>query len=394
MKKNILIVRGFANEINITNYNSQEIGLAKALIKQGYQCDIVYYTKSKKAWIQKLDIDNCQVNIYWYPAIKIFNNAIYIQMMRDKIIDNYDIIQTNEYNQFMTWYLCKTKKKPIVLYNGIYQDSRSIFARIINNKIPELLFKKAILKNIDIAVGKSKLAEEYLKNKGFKNTKTVGVGLDIEKLNKKEIGSNDIDKIIDDLKIKLKDNKVLLYIGRLNDKAKNIRFLIDILAEIVKVRPNYKLLLVGKSYINTIQEHLDYAKEKGIGNNVIHINGIPQTYLKAIYDISDIFVLPSKYEIFGMVIMESMYFKTPVITSINGGSTTVIDHNETGIIVEDFNVKIWSESIIKLIENRELYNNIIINAYETITTKFIWEELAKEFIKIYKKLNVDNKSKI
>ena len=95
-----------------------------------------------------------------------------------------------------------------------------------------------------------------------------------------------------------------------------------------------------------------------------------------------------------MVIMESMYFKTPVITSINGGSTTVIDHNETGIIVEDFNVKIWSESIIKLIENRELYNNIIINAYETITTKFIWEELAKEFIKIYKKLNVDNKSKI
>ena len=370
MKKNILIVRGFANEINITNYNSQEIGLAKALIKQGYQCDIVYYTKSKKAWIQKLDIDNCQVNIYWYPAIKIFNKAIYIQMMRDKIIDNYDIIQTNEYNQFMTWYLCKTKKKPIVLYNGIYQDSRSIFARIINNKIPELLFKKAILKNIDIAVGKSKLAEE------------------------KEIGSNDIDKIIDDLKIKLKDNKVLLYIGRLNDKAKNIRFLIDILAEIVKVRPNYKLLLVGKSYINTIQEHLDYAKEKGIGNNVIHINGIPQTYLKAIYDISDIFVLPSKYEIFGMVIMESMYFKTPVITSINGGSTTVIDHNETGIIVEDFNVKIWSESIIKLIENRELYNNIIINAYETITTKFIWEELAKEFIKIYKKLNVDNKSKI
>lgn len=379
----ILIVRGFANEINLNNYNSQEIGLAKSLVKKGYVCDIVYYTKKSKPWIQKLEVDNCTINIYWYPGIKVFNNAIYIQMIKDKIIDKYDIIQTHEYNQFMTWYLCKTKKKPIVLYNGIYQDSKNIIGRIINNKIPEILFKKTVIKNIDIAIGKSKLAEEYLKSKGFEYTTTIGVGLDIEKFNEINKQDDNINKVIDNLKSKLKNEKVLLYVGRMNDSTKNIVFIIDVLQNILQKRKNYKLLLVGKSDSKTMERYFSYAKEKGVDNDVIHVDGVPQSYLKEIYDMSDIFVLPSKYEIFGMVIMESMYFKTPVITSVNGGSTTIINNHKNGIIVNDFNAKIWSKHTINIIENEQQYNDIVENGYRTIKTRFTWNSLADEFIKIY-----------
>ena len=386
MKKRILIIRGFANELNINNYNSQEIGLAKALVKKGYQCDIVYYTKNKKKRIQSINVKGNIINIYWYPAIKIFNNSLYIQMLKDKIIDKYDIIQTNEYNQIMTWYVCKFKKKPVILYNGIYEDSKNIFAKIINNKIPEIFFKKTILKNVDIAIGKSKLSEDYLKKKGFQNTTTIGVGLDIKKLNSGDRISYDIDRIIDDLKIKFKNSKVLLYVGRMNDSTKNIEFIIDILDEILKTRTDYKLLLVGKSDDQTIERYFSYAKEKGIDNNIIHVNGVSQSYLKKIYDISDIFVLPSKYEIFGMVIMESMYFKTPVITSINGGSTTIIKNQENGIIVKEFDTKIWSKYIINIIENKQKYNKLVKNGYETIVNEFTWESLANEFIDIYMKL--------
>lgn len=382
----ILIVRGFANEINVNNYNSQEIGLAKSLVKKGYVCDIVYYTKKRKPWIQKLEVDNGTINIYWYPGIKVFNNAIYIQMIKDKIIDKYDIIQTHEYNQFMTWYLCKTKKKPIILYNGIYQDSKNIFASIINNKIPEILFKKTIIENTNKAIGKSKLAEEYLKCKGFENVTTIGVGLDIDKINNKDVKSNEADNIIDNLRKILNNNKVLLYIGRLNDKAKNINFLIDVLEVIVKARDNYKLLLVGKSDEKTIQNYLNYAKTKGVQNNIIHVNGIPQSSIKEIYSMSDIFILPSKYEIFGMVIMESMYLKTPVITTVNGGSTTIIDNEEDGIVYDSFDAKAWSNEIISILENKNKYDDIVEKAYKKIVNKFTWESLADEFIKIYEEV--------
>lgn len=389
----ILIVRGFAEEINLSSYNSQEIGLAKSLAKKGHICDIVYYTKNKNPWVQKLIIDECNINIYWYPAIKVFNNAIYTQMMKDEIIDKYDIIQTHEYNQFMTWYLCKNKKKPIVLYNGIYQDSRNILAKIINNKIPEILFKRTIIKNVDIAIGKSRLAEKYLKNKGFKNTNTIGVGLDIEKLNKNNSEDDNTKRLINDLKANLNDYKVLLYVGRLNDKAKNIEFLIDILQNILKKRKNYKLLMVGKCDSKTIERYLNYARVNGVENNIIHINGVPQTYLKDIYDISDIFVIPSKYEIFGMVIMESMYFKTPVITSINGGSTTIIDNDKDGIIVDEFNSRLWSEEIINTIENKGKYNSIVVNGHLKINKVFNWDSLSDNFIKKYEEI-LENKIKI
>lgn len=382
----ILIVRGFASEINISNYNSQEIGLAKALTNKGYTCDIVYYTNCKKAYIQELNVGENIIKIYWYPAIKMFNNAIYTQMIKDKILDNYDIIQTNEYNQFMTWYICKYIKKPIILYNGIYQDSKNLLARIINNKIPEILFKKTVINNVNIAIGKSKLAENYLKNKGFKNTDTIGVGLDIEKLNNAYKKSENIYKIIENLKVKLNDNKVLLYVGRLNDKAKNINFLIDVLESIVKVKPNYKLLLVGKSDEITIQSYLNYAKTKGIEDNIIHINGIPQAYIKDIYNMSDIFVLPSKYEIFGMVIMESMYFKIPVITSINGGSTTIIDNKKDGFIIDNFDSELWGKSIINILENKLYYDEISERAHIKISSNFTWDSLADKFINIYNQI--------
>ena len=44
----ILIVRLFPDELNINNYNVQEIGLAKALVKKGHVCDIVLYTNKKE----------------------------------------------------------------------------------------------------------------------------------------------------------------------------------------------------------------------------------------------------------------------------------------------------------------------------------------------------------
>ena len=66
----ILIVRLFPYEININNYNVQEIGLAKALVKEGNQCDIVFYTKGKEKR-EIINVDNKKINIFWIKGYKM-----------------------------------------------------------------------------------------------------------------------------------------------------------------------------------------------------------------------------------------------------------------------------------------------------------------------------------
>lgn len=94
------------------------------------------------------------------------------------------------------------------------------------------------------------------------------------------------------------------------------------------------------------------------------------------------FVLPTKYEIFGMVILEAMFFGLPVVTTLNGGSSTLIDNEKNGFIKE-FNVKEWEKSIIDIIDNEDYKAKIGTEARKKIVNEYTWKVLSKKFIKKY-----------
>lgn len=73
----ILIVRLYPYEININNYNVQEIGLAKALIRKGHQCDIAFYTKNNERQ-EKIELENGKyITLFWIKGINFFKNGLY-----------------------------------------------------------------------------------------------------------------------------------------------------------------------------------------------------------------------------------------------------------------------------------------------------------------------------
>ena len=74
----ILIVRPSPNKMDLSTYNLQEVGLAKALIRKGHQCDVMYFGgKEKDHWeIIKFD-DNRELRILWLYGIGIFREGIY-----------------------------------------------------------------------------------------------------------------------------------------------------------------------------------------------------------------------------------------------------------------------------------------------------------------------------
>ena len=374
-KVKILIVRLFPNEININNYNVQEIGLAKALVKKGHQCDIVLYTKGKERQ-ETIEVkDKKSITIFWMRGINFLKNGLY----SNKIIylsKNYDIVQSSEYDQLYNIKLRRKINKKLIIYHGPYYDK---FNKEYNLKcnIFDMLFLSNEYKNVKF-ITKSELATNFLKEKGFKDVTTIGVGLDKDKF------INNVPN--KDIINKLKDNKkYLLYIGKI-EKRRNTLFLIKLLKNISMKNEDVKLVLIGNGTKKYVQKVFNYAKELNVYDKIIYFNKIVQNEISTLYKKCDIFVLPTEYEIFGMVMLEAMYFGLPVITTLNGGSSTVIEDGKDGYICNNSDVKEWTNKIEYLFNNKEKYNSISKKATQKIVNHYIWDSIANKFIKIYQKL--------
>lgn len=362
----VLIIRGIRDEINLKNYNSQEIGLAKALVSKGNKCDILYFSKNERN--EKIIFENNEINIFYRRGIKIFNNAIYYKEICNSILSKYDLIQSNEYNQLMTLICSLLYKNKVISYHGPYEDGKKIKRKIID-RLYDFLFKNFLNKNLKLIFTKSILAQQYLENKGFKNIYTIGVGLDIEKLKKIDI-------------VEIKKTKKILYIGQIIER-KNIIFLLKLMKDLTL--KGYELTIIGKGDQCYLKKCLEYVEKNNLKTAVNFIETIPQNKIKEYYINNDIFLLPSKEEIFGMVLLEAMYFGMTVISSFNGGSSTIIDQNKNGYLIQEIDEKQW----IQKIEEYETLNQsekirLKKNAQKTISENFLWNNIASKYLKLLK----------
>ncbi|MFW2502047.1 glycosyltransferase family 4 protein [Clostridium diolis] len=371
---NILIVRNAANKVNPNSYNLQEIGLGRALIKKEINCDIVYSNDKGKSYKEEIDRKgDISLNILWTKvSYKIFNNAIYSELLKKNFYDKYDVVILTEYTQVMTYLISNIIPEKSVLYQGPYKDSKKIVQTIY-----DLLFLNKIKNNVRMVFTKSKLAEEYMKSKGFNKIFTIGVGFNIENIICDNSNKNEENNLIIDIKKQIKGKKVLLYIGVFEER-RNIKFLIDVFNNLRKEDKNIVLLLIGNG--KNKDQYFEYIDELGIKDSIVYINKVEQKDLKQIHDLSTIFLLPTKYEIYGMVLLESMYLGTPVITSLNGGSSMLIENEETGYILDEFIVEKWSNKIKYLLSNIELQEKIKKKSRKRISEEFTWDIIAEKFL--------------
>lgn len=374
----ILIVRTFPDKLNLNSYNVQEVGLAKALVKKGHVCDIVLYNGKEKNWIQEYRFvaDGCELGfkIYWMHGFEILKNGFMPSV--EKIIPQYDVIQVHEYDQIMSWMLYTKQKKPTVIYHGPYFDE---FAKGYNLKcrLFDTLFLPLRKYKEVMAVSKSTLATEFLHRKGFQNVTTVGVGLDIDNF------GSDIKFSMAEESVNLK--KQILYVGKLEER-RNLYFLVDVFSKLKEKDSEYKFVIIGNGEKEYKDRFLSSIKEDIKNGNIEYHEKLEQVELVKYYRNSSFFVLASQYEIFGMVLLEAMFFGTPVISSVNGGSTTLIQNGYNGYVMEEFDSDKWAKCILDSVENGDILKEMRLNAKRTIDEEYTWDKLADKFIETYKKV--------
>lgn len=369
-------------EVENASYNIQEIGLARAFVKKGHQCDIVFWTDKEEKEVQ-VDVDGKNSITVFYRQSKVFLKNAFFDI--DDLIKKYDIIEPSEYNQLAAWKLSKKYPDKTIIYHGPYYCE---FNKRYNAmcKVFDKIVLPAYKKNGTTFLVKSNLANDFLTSKGIKseNVTTVGVGIDLDAFKQ-----NDINEIPDEIKEiqNIKADIKLLYIGRIEER-RNIPFLFDILNELKNRNVNAKLVMIGNGDEEYCKNCFDYAKKCGVFDSIYHIKKAEQKYLQYAYKNADIFLLPTRYEIFGMVLLEAMYFGTPTITTKNGGSQMLIENGIDGYIIDVFNKSLWCDKIIEVSQNSAKISQ---NAHKKITEKFTWDVLSDKFISTYeKKINNEN----
>lgn len=371
----ILIIRTFPDKLNLNSYNVQEVGLAKALVKNGHVCDIVLYNGKEKDWIQDYNFSyegkNYGFKIYWMHGFGILKNGFMPSVKR--IFPQYDVIQVHEYDQITSWNLYTRQIKPTVIYHGPYYDK---FAKWYNLRCK--LFDKLFLptrqyKDV-VAISKSTLATEFLYQKGFQNVTTAGVGINLENFGESKI--IDVDK----------NNayQQLLYVGKLEER-RNLYFLVDVFRKLQKKHNDLKFMIIGNGEKEYKEKFLDSIKEEIKEGSIIYREKAAQSELVKYYQQSSFFLLASHYEIFGMVLLEAMYFGTPVISSVNGGSCTLIQNGYNGFVMDNFDSEEWAKCIDSALTNDELVSRMKSNARKNIEENYTWDMLADKFVSAYEK---------
>lgn len=362
-------------EFNITHYNNQEIGRAKAMVNKGCNVTIFVYSKFNKEDQIVYKTDKNTLRLKRYKGVPFLGNqTIFTNLKQVLSKEDYDFINIHEYPwivpvQVAYWYRKSSTK--IILVQGMYKDFDGVLKKAYNLMF-DILFTSFFKKNVDGVTSKTEAAKYYIDTKFGTNlnSKIIPVGLDIDAF------CQPLD-LEEEVKEKIESfEKRLLYIGTLEER-RNPFFMIKVFAKVVKENPNLGLVVVGKGPLKSSLK--EFIIEKQLSSNVVMIDSLSQGQLPWLYKNCDLFLLPSSYEIFGMVLLEALYFNLSVVSSVTAGANEILKGVRNSAILEMQEPE-WVDWIINFLNHK---SNDTQDGIEHFNKRFSWSIIADEYLRYY-----------
>jgi N-acetyl-alpha-D-glucosaminyl L-malate synthase BshA len=163
--------------------------------------------------------------------------------------------------------------------------------------------------------------------------------------------------------------------------VKRVPDTIRILAKVQQEIPA-KLILIGDGPDRSECERL--ARELGIHKDVIFLG--KQDVISEILSSSDIFLMPSQSESFGLSALEAMACGIPVISTSVGGLPELVVHNETGYIAEIGDVDRMAKYAVELLSNKKKYNSFASNSRARAVNSFDKNLILPKYLQYYEKI--------
>lgn len=280
-----------------------------------------------------------------------------------------DVVHCNSFNSpellLLTKILCK-KIKIVYTVHGLGQyDSlnkcRIIYRNIICDKI--------------IAISESVKKDIIHKGAHEDKIKVVYNAIDTSKF----------VRCVSDQMHKINKEKIALgNVARIVPEQKGQDILIRAVAILKRKYPEIKVFFAGgidREHEKDFENLKKLTEELELKNNVVfmgNVSDIPE-FLEKI----DIFILPSRFEGFGISLIEAMAMGIPCIASNLNGPAEIIGNNEYGFLFENENVKQLADQVVHVIENYEEIKETVEKNTKRIKNKFDIKSMCKELLEIY-----------
>ncbi len=163
--------------------------------------------------------------------------------------------------------------------------------------------------------------------------------------------------------------------------VKRVTDLVDVMGRLIPEYP-VKLLMVGDGPERTRMEKL--CRERGLCDHIQFLG--KQQNVEQVLACSDLFLLPSAEESFGLAALEAMACGLPVVTTNAGGLPEVNIDGETGFTVDVGDTRAFADRIARIISDRAFYFQLSRNAKKRAYAEYHSEKVVPQYLEYYEKI--------
>ncbi len=176
------------------------------------------------------------------------------------------------------------------------------------------------------------------------------------------------------------DEKILVHISNFRP-VKRVRDVVDIFAMVNSVTPARLLMIGDGPEVPAVHQ---YIQSVGLAERVYFLG--KQERVVELLSISDLFLLPSEKESFGLAALESMACGTPVIASTAGGLPEVVRDGETGFLLPVGNVEAMANKAVEILQDHEKWRQISENGRRHSLRNFHIDHVIGQYERLYHKV--------
>ncbi len=364
--------------------------LTETLIGMGHSVSVYTSDLYKEFPFTRMkDDDSSSASIKRHRAYTLKGDLHYVfypSLISSMCTENFDLYHAHSYGYFhmnTAAFFKKLKNKPLVITPHFHPEW-SMWGGKKREKIRNFydsFIAQRVIDSADRIIGVTRKEIELLSQRldvPDKKVRIIPNGIHSDEFN--PIPNPSVFRKRYDVK-----SPIVLYTGRLASN-KGLLSLVEIMPSVLAEHPDTTFVLVGEDegMKDLIEKR---AKELDVCDSLL-ITGYIDDYdtFKSAYAAAAVYVLPSEYEAFGIVLLEAMMCKTPCVTTRVGGVPEVIQKGETGMMVEYGDVEGMASSVNTLLDDEEMRDRMGERGRERVLDRFTWKSIGERVEEVYEEL--------
>lgn len=360
-----------------------EYYLSKALADLGHSVIIFTSKKSLEDGRTRVNSDLFEnLEIKTFDSLMDFNEAPIVPFMLPALAKtDLEIIHAHEYFQPCSFYgalAAKLQRIPLMLTQHGYYHPENLTKRI-GVRFSEISYGQFVLRSAKKIIAIARSTKDFL-------TRIIGI-----KEERIDVIPTGVDTVCFSPNTPIRKNiipqrlmsrEVILFAGRLVE-YKGVDILIRAFKGVSEEFPDAELCILGQG---SEEENLRrLASKLDVQNKITWINYVPHHLMNQLYAVSTVFVLPSRVEPLGIVLLEAIASGKPVVATKVGGIPDIISNGVNGVLVRPNSAKDFENGLRMVLENDQLAKRLGRQGRLLAESAFSWRVIAERIALLYKK---------